>query len=318
MYHNMAFPMGVIQGNSKNNITPWLCYKFLNCLYNPSSANKFSISLSDSWGVGDKMVFHQQIQLFNDSYDIIGIDIIQLLENMIANGHYVVGNYNEEFIPGKQTYGTEYFVHDYLLIGFDKEQEVFHSVGYLTNQFVDFEIPYTNMRNALTSLSNKKPVLNFYKYNDNADFAINIEKTMNALQDYLSSSNSLRQYTKGLFYGLDAIDKLGDYYQSNSNKDNFDHRYTRGLMEHKHIMLKRIEYLCTHQYVTDDKCVAKARMVHEYSAMIHNLGIKFKLIGDYKIISEIKSIIQEMKSVELSYLVSIKNDLELYLYRKDI
>lgn len=312
MYHNLAFPLGVIQGNAKCDITPWLCHKFINCVFNPPAKNKFSISLSDNWGVGDKITFHQQIQLFHDTYDIVGIDIIQVLINMLANGYYVGGNYNEEYIPGKQAYGVEYFPHDYLLIGFDNEKEIFYSVGYLTKQFVNYEISYVNMRMALTSLANKKPVFNFYQYNTEAEVMVNIEKILSALQDYLSSSNSLRQYTKGLFYGLDAIDNLGEYYIADGNQSNFDHRYTKGLMEHKNIMLKRIKYLCSHQYITDNEYVSRSESVFEYSSIVHNLGIRFKLLGDCNILQEIRLIIQKMKEIELSYLVSVKKDLELY------
>lgn len=312
MYHNLAFPLGVIQGNAKCDITPCLCHKFINCLFNPPAMNKFSISLFDNWGIGDKMTFHQQIQLFYDAYDIIGVDIIQVLINMLANGYYVGGNYNEEYIPGKQAYGVKYFPHDYLLIGFDNEKEVFYSVGYLTKQFVNYEISYANMRMALTSLANRKPVFNFYQYNTEVEMTVNVEKILSALQDYLSSSNSLQQYTKGLFYGLDAIDELGEYYVSHGNQNNFDHRYTKGLMEHKNIILRTIKYLCSHQYITDNEYISRSESVFEYSSIIHNLGIRFKLLGDYNTLQEIRSIIKIMRELEQSYLVSVKKDLEAY------
>ena len=315
MYHNLAFPLGIIQGNAKCDITPWLCHKFINCMFNPASKNIFSISLSDNWGAGDKMMFHQHIQLFNDTYDIVGIDIIQVLINMLANGYYVAGYYNEEYIPGKRAYGVEYFPHDYLLIGFNNEKEVFYSVGYLTEQFVDYEISYANMRKALTTVASRKPALNFFQYNSEADIAVNLEKILSALKDYLSSSNSLPQYTKGLAYGLDAINNLGEYYASYGNQSNFDHRYTKGLTEHKSIMLRRIKYLCSHQYITDNEYVSRSERVLEYSSIIHNLGIRFKLLGDYNILQEIKSIIKNMNELELSYLVSVKKDLDLYKER---
>ena len=312
MYHNLAFPLGVIQGNAKCDITPWLCHKLINCFFRPAAMNKFSISLFDNWGIGDKITFHQQIQLLYDTYDIIGIDIIKVLTNMLANGYYVGGLYNEEYIPGKQTYGVGYFSHDYLLIGFDNEKEVFHSVGYLTKYFVDYEIPYTNMRMALASLANRKPVFNFYQYNTEIGMTVNVEKILSALQDYLTSSNSHQQYTEGVFYGLDAIDELGEYYVSHGNQNNFDHRYTRGLMEHKNIMLRTIKYLCNHQYITDNEYISRSESVFQYSSIIHNLGIRFKLLGNYNILQEIRSIFQKMRELELSYLVSVKKDLELY------
>lgn len=33
MYHNLAFPMGIIQGNAKEDIAAWLCGKFFNCFF---------------------------------------------------------------------------------------------------------------------------------------------------------------------------------------------------------------------------------------------------------------------------------------------
>ncbi len=311
MYHYIAFPLGVIQGNAKCDITPWLCHMFVNCIFNPFANNKFSISFSDNWGIDDKIVFHQQMCLFNDTYNIIGIDIIQLIKKMLANRCYVGGNYNEEYVPGKKAYGLEYFPHDFLLNGFDNEKKVFYSVSYLSKKFVNHEIPYSNMLQALTSMANKRPILNFYQYNTETKINLNIEKTLRALQDYLSSSNSLHQYTKGFFYGLEAIDKLGEYYVSYTKQKNFDHRYTKGLMEQKNIMHKRIKYLCSKKYITDKEYISKSKTVSEYSTIIHNLGIRYKLLGDCKILQEIKVIIQKMKEIELSYLVSVENELEL-------
>ncbi|MBE5816201.1 MAG: ABC transporter ATP-binding protein [Clostridiales bacterium] len=315
MYHNLAFPLGVIQGNAKNDITPWLCCKFINCSFNPFEKNKFFISLSDNWGIDDEIVFYQQIQLFQNTYDIVGINMMQVLKDMLAHGCYVGGYYNEEYIPGKKAYGVEYFPHDYLLIGFDNEKEVFYSAGYLTKRFVVFEIPFANMECALNSLTCRKPILNFYQYNTEAKFILDIEKIISALQDYLSSSNSLRQSFDGVFYGLNAIEGLGEHYILKCSKNSFDHRYTKGLMEHKYIMLKRIKYLCNHQYITDNEYISKAEKVFEYSAIIHNLGIKFKLLGDSAILKKIMLIIQKIKEVELSYLISVKNELELYKHK---
>lgn len=221
-------------------------------------------------------------------------------------------SYNEEYVPGKQAYGIEYFPHDYLLIGFDDEKEVFNSVGYLTKQLVNFEIPYKNMELALKTLKSNKPILNFYKYNTDKDFKVDVNKIISGLKDYISSSNSTQHHAQGFFYGLEAVIRLGEHIINDGEKSNFDHRYTRGLMEHKHIMVKRIEYLCNNQYLSNNKCIYSAYRVFEYAKIIHNLGIRFKLLRDQNLLKEIMAIIQKMKNIELEYLASVKGELELF------
>ena len=50
-YHNKAFPIGIIQANSPENITKWLCTKCINTVYNPNSPqNKFDLAMRDNWG----------------------------------------------------------------------------------------------------------------------------------------------------------------------------------------------------------------------------------------------------------------------------
>lgn len=89
MYHNLAFPLGVIEGNAKCDITPWLCHKFINCIFNSNVENKFSIS--DNWGISEQINFSQQMHLYFDSYNKIGIDIIQMLKTMLVNGIMLTG-----------------------------------------------------------------------------------------------------------------------------------------------------------------------------------------------------------------------------------
>ena len=310
MYRHIAFPLGVIQGNAKGDIMPWLCHRFVNCVFYPISQNHFSISLSDHWGIEEGIHYRQQIQLFYSTYNEIGIDVIQLLTQMLAQGYYVCGDWNEEYIPGKQAYKIEYFLHDYLLIGFDSEKEVFLAADSFTDRFSVTEIPYTSMRDSLKTLADGKPVLLFYRFNSEADFSFDTLKTYTFLKDYLSSSNSLPQYTKGAVYGLEALDALREHYASLHQKNSFDHRYSKGLMEHKRIMQMRINYLYQNLHISNSHCVACAKEAYELSCVLHNMGIRFKMLGDDHILKEINVIMQRMKSIELSYLPSVKNELE--------
>ena len=79
---------------------------------------------------------------------MLNIGTIVALKKVIDSGCYVYGTYNEEFIPGKWAYGKMYYMHDFLLIGYDEER--FISVGYLADGiFRRFNIPNNNLYNSL-------------------------------------------------------------------------------------------------------------------------------------------------------------------------
>lgn len=51
---------------------------------------------------------------------------------MLDAGHYVFGRYNEYCIPQKKSYHTRYYVHDFIIYGYDKVEQVYYSAGYHT------------------------------------------------------------------------------------------------------------------------------------------------------------------------------------------
>ena len=70
MYHQNAFPMGIIQSNSKTDITPWLCNKYINCFFDQSAYNQFKNCIDDYWFVKDGILKNQSISLRPNSYKI--------------------------------------------------------------------------------------------------------------------------------------------------------------------------------------------------------------------------------------------------------
>lgn len=316
MYNYVAFPLGIIQANAKSDILPWLCGKYINCVFDPNTVDKYDISLDDNWALADNILFEQRVtQLSMEMYEILNIDFITMMKKVLDNGYYIFGYWNEEFIPGKWSYGKRRFIHDYLAIGYNDTSKVFYSVGYIDKLFVIFEVPYDNAELALRTIK-QKPEFLFYNYNPEAKFNVNFKRIISTLDDYLSSVNSLSHHTEGKYYGLKAIEMLGAHYSSINENNYFDYRYTRGLMEHKSIMLMRIKYLFDSGYITNSSYVSKAEKVHEFSNIVHNLGLKFLVTGNRKYIDKISQLIQDMVEIEKDYLPLVKNELELYVENK--
>lgn len=315
MYHGSAFPLGIIQGNATKDLTPWLSGKYINCWFAPTWGNKFAHYVSDHWATGDKILFQQRVDILYEQYNFIfKKDVIFLLRNMINMGFYPHGEYNEEYIPGKKMFRMGYFLHDYMLIGYNDTTQSFTSVGYLEDKlFQRYSIPYEYMKLAIQSVHSSKISINFWKYNEDSQFLFDINRLITELTDYLHSTTSAKIYTKNRDWGITAIKELGKYITIMCNDEKYiDHRYTRGIMEHKFFMQLRIQYLSNIGYLQSKEYIQKAQHVYLLSQNIHLLGLKYRTSKNATIAKRIQEIFNEIILIECNYLPSVLSDLTNY------
>lgn len=313
MYQTCAFCMGIIQGNAKADITPWLSSKFINCRFSPAAKNKFIYYVLDRWCTEDKILFHQRMELLPESYDLLFKgDIISLFKQMLDLGWYVHGGYNEQCIPGKSSYQKRYYEHDYLLIGYDDTEGHFISVGYLDNgKFQRFTIPYECMKSALDSLKAPKINCNFWKYNEDATFVMNNSRFLTELEDYLSSTTSYSIYRDDKIWGIDAIKAVANELVVTCKSENYiDNRYTLGVYEHKKFMVNRIEYLLENGYLKDRNFLNTASDILKLSETAHLLGIKYDFTGNESISTSINELYDKMIALEKKYLNDVLLELK--------
>lgn len=312
MYHNLAFPLGIIQANAKSDITPWLCGKYTNCffLHKDTSDTMFDICVHDKRALTDKILIQERIVLLREFYKKLSIDYVELLKTFISIGCYPSGIYNEEFILGKINYNECYFEHDYILYGYDDDKQVFLSAGYLKNQkFQKYEISYRNMRDALYSLREDRPCFWFLRYNENAEFIFDIKKVKKGISSYINCENDAIGI-KYEYVGLEAIEKLGLYMLDCTEKNvMIDHRYTRGVMEHKNFMQMRIKYLLDNGYIDNNIFLTESQEVYKYAENIHMLGMKYNFSQKSSIGKSIYDMILIMLEKEYKYLNDLENDL---------
>ena len=310
MFHHTAFPMGIIQANAKEDITPWLCGKYINWSLHRQDPTYFSI-VQDERGFGERILFVQRQELFPTTYRAIFGDIIEELKRMISLENYPYGFYNEEFIQGKIHYQKRYYLHNYLLIGYDDDQQVFYSVGYLADQrFQRYSIPYEDMRKALESLQNPKIVSELYKFNPDAKFELNLPRVIGELSNYLSSTPTLA----GDFdWGLAVYEKLIDFFISlGTDRKPIDIRQTRGVLEHKFFMKMRIEYLVKHGDLNDERYLTCADEVYRQAEQNHMLALKYNMTGKKNLISTLNENLKKMCLTEQKYLSDVLKELQTF------
>ena len=301
-YQNSAFPMGIIQANAREDIDPWLASKYINCRYHPG--NIFDICITDKWFCEDGKLLYQRVNLAKNLYADLSVDYIQLLREIIDLGFYPNGIYNEEYIPGKDNFQNSYFAHDYLLIGYNDEEQVFYSVGYLADRkFQRFIIPYGSMKQSLQTL--KEPSIPFYilKYNVKAKYVFDTDAFLQDLSDYINSKTSVKSFHTDTYFGMQAIHEMAkDLLSRAKQKRRIDNRYTRALMEHKSLMVKRINYLINEVGVNLSKIQENATKVHTMAETIHLLGLKYLMTRDFSIAERIFELINKMLVLESEYL----------------
>ncbi len=308
MFHHTAFPMGIIQANAREDITPWLCGKYINWALNRKDLYHFSI-VQDERGFEDGILFVQRQELFPKTYRAIFGDIIEEFKRAISLGNYLYGFYNEEFIPGKVHYQKRHYLHNYLLIGYDDAEQAFVSVGYLEDyRFQRYRIAYEDMRRALETLQSPKIVSELYLLNPDAKFELNLPRVTRELSRYLSSAPTLG----GDFdWGLSVYERLTAFFTSLGNDGKpLDIRQTRGIMEHKFFMKMRMEYLLEHGYLCDRAALARAEEIYREAERVHLLALKYNMTGRTSLISAINNSLHQMCAVEQGYLPGVLKALE--------
>ena len=300
-YHNMAFPLSIIQGCSKSigkDCTSWMIGKYLNCVYFTNSpGNDYGICIDDWWGWEEGVLIHQCMDFLPELIKSLNATPLDIVKHMIKNGCYVSGGFNEKYIPGKSAFGKYDYHHDYLIYGYDDYESVLYSIGYLSQRkYVPFKIKYVDFSCAIDDNLQPKKSFEIWKYNSEYEFSINIPRIRTCFTDYYNSTTSYGKREKAL-YGFEANEKLKEYIQKfaiASNRRRIDDRYTRAFMEHKRMVLLCVKTI--HEFTGIP--IEPFNMIYEKSCSIFNLSLKFNVSKDKNELERICRLFDEIETME--------------------
>ena len=306
-YHNKAFPFGIIEANSPEDITKWACTKCINCVYDPNSPqNKFDFALIDPWGNSERIMTHQCFFIKKDLMALVNIDLISMLKIFIDNGCYVQGEYNEKYIPVKKAYGKYDFNHDFLLIGYD--DEYFYSVGFVSDsRFERFKIPIRNFVCSIYDSNSSRVRINFFSYNKGSIPKPDIGRMLSDLDKYISTVNYLNHPTpRDMSYGISTLIRIKEFFIDevvNNQKLYVDKRYSRVLYEHEWIFTQVID--C---FLDDKEKIVYINHACENlnrARLVHMLGLKLEYTQDAGLIYRIAEYIDEIFEDEKQYIPNL-------------
>ena len=297
-YQYSAHALGAIK-TSINNSNLWAAGKLLSIYF--ESNNQLHMNDADLWSINEGLTT-QELKILNPSLNIgARSDLLNLIKHKISIGNYIVGMYDEYFIPNKDTYLKSHFLHDYLLYGFDDSQEVFKSAGYVANtKYEYFDIPYSAYIDSIT-LCDCAEIPLYFRYVHNQfmpelDFGNICEK----LEDILLSRDNLprQEGEPARIYGIAGLECYQKYI-ANFKYEKLDLRNSRSYMEYFQYMYLRLQALTDANYLCDRTFVDQyyTHMVQP-SVMIYNMCLKYNICGNPEIVLRIGEYIEILNKRE--------------------
>lgn len=304
-YQNRAFELGIIKANLKD-YNCWLSNKLINCIcIHNDDYPYFEMIEEDIWELNHDLAERQTIYIKPEVLQNGLIQLVDLVRYMLQSGHYVIGFYDEYYVPGKEAYGEYEFWHDYVIYGYDDEKRVFKSAGYLKEKNYDtFEIGYEDYFNAVCHLGRDNVDLWFYRIKNDYEPKFKVGQVIQQMNNYLNSVHKPKEdETKNTYYfGISAWEMYADHVL-NENYHYMDLRFSRTFMEHKVIMLNRLQVMYEEDYLNDYELIIQyKREIVERAKIVHLLCIKYNLTEKNKIRVQLHDLIHRINQCEIRIL----------------
>lgn len=282
-YLNHAYAFGMVEGVLGSDIIPRLsCETYINCIYSLDDANKFYIYTYNDDGWFEKTgIVSRDVHVCDDPNLKCVSEALQIAIRRIIGGEYVLCCPNEGRLS-IHNMGRPYdFDHECLLWGVDVEEKTFQSSGYVRGKYMQYEIDFDELTNALINVCGGYVDMIFYRVD--ADFVFeppNIQNVVFLLGEYLMSKCSelsertdIKEYIDAgkLKFGMDAWDEFANYIEEVQNTDM---RYVRSFLDHKYLMYQRVKYLSENNYFQD----AAAYMTNAENIYKQAVNIFYKVI----------------------------------------
>ncbi len=320
-YLTNALCLGIVQANAKmlgKDISPWLCSKFINCSHlNDSSVTaRFSVQVFDGDATNDNAIrrlhysFKPELLQKEDR-------LFVFIKQQLLSGHYIMGSFNEKYIPGMRAYNRYEFEHPYILMGYKEvsNKVILRAAGFLENGYDLYDIEFNDYVKSMRMSASCQDEVAFdtFEYLDSKEYVVNYSRVIRVFEDYIISENNMRnENPPDEVYGLSAIRSLSLFLDEQMRKEDgyFDVRYSRGLSDSKKLTAASVKYLIDYFGLEEKEYVNMAQTVVQKAERIHLLGLKFNITKDIKLASRISLLFDEIIDIETEYMPCFLRDLK--------
>ncbi|MDD2362495.1 MAG: hypothetical protein PHH84_06000 [Oscillospiraceae bacterium] len=269
----------------------------------------------DKWYYYPKGPFRPNVCYFEDiekediQYVKKYFDMHRMIEDMIDQGKYIYGYYNEYYIKGKSSYLKRYFEHDYILYGYNRKDKKYLSIGYNDNQiYQEFEIDYDDFENAFYSMKTRNQI-KFLTNDVDFQYTLDIERLKDSLSMYINSQNPGGFDDKVARYGLNVWETIDEVIEVTRATGALDLRKFKVFQEHKEIMQKRIFYLIKCGYLNSDEWMNTYQSLIESGKIVFNLALKYTISPSKSLLDKISFQIHSTIKPEREFLSKLITEL---------
>lgn len=240
--------------------------------------------------------------------------IIEFIIKSINLGSYLYIDVDRFFLPSYPSYQHHPDIHDVFVYGYDTENRIIYysdffdnnKYGQSTATFEEFENAYLEMYNAENKCYQDKDCIELISIREPQDgetYSFDINTVRKSISEYVYASNpscNLLPYRKDLpvtqnnFYGMKVYENFIYFLTVVLEVDKFtmDLRTISVLCDHKKLMLMRIKYMGDEGYLNHpDECYERFKTIHKNMLIIRSKLLKYFLIIDKQLISEIMEIL---------------------------
>ena len=321
-YQIRNYELGILAAHNSD-IMPWFYNKHINCVY-MQEKNRFDhLMYDDRWYANEGVMAVHKMRFKKSISEVDSVNMLNIAREMIFNGYYFMGYFDEYHISCKKAYQKRHFRHTSLIYGFNDDEKLFYAIAYNANRkYERFEFPYSAFIKSIeVNYDDEKEYVksgaervdyDFVKPNKDFVFKINIPEIYANLFDYVHSINSRTAFA-GLVYGLECMKAFVKYIESVIPNDaNCDVRYSRLFMELKNLMLLRIDYLEKHGYIKPG-ILEEYKKISDKQTNIHNLFVKYNISRQESIIDRLIKMQEEIIGLENIVLLRFLDELKEYL-----
>jgi hypothetical protein len=283
----------------------------------------------DFFEIGDFEMFIPHL-----SYQCISRDIIsnkwssftEFAIDSIDLGYYLHTLVNQYFIRASGAYKKRLYPHSLFIYGYNLEQKEFYIADFFNMKYSFQKASFLEVEKAYNYIDLYKNIddiggVKLFKYRDvksdltacvfhnNEDgYVFDIYTVINFINDYIHSQNSYKLYWisakdyNAMSFGISVYGCLCDYLSKvvfNNKKLYIDHRPFHVLLDHKNIMILRIQYLADNGYLPDYIPVSKAYLdIKNKVTIVRNLVLKYNVTKNNVLLNRAANLLRSIKLEE--------------------
>ena len=300
-YVDDAYLLSVITKENKN-YTKWMTVFYIQLIYllepHGHCFSFYSGKYEDCHFVDRKMFPRENLMNQNK--------FTSQLTKYLTQGYCIIIELNEFYVPDRLSYHNKYRQHSSMVYGtyMKNGERFFNLIGYKASKhYAPTTISEGELYKAFSSLREDTradgwPIILLRR--NNKEYKYNNRRIAFHLKEYWNSGLDEPTYNDGyVLFGLDAARKLIEILKDIKNGlYRKDYRLLSLYMEHKKIMLKRIDHLTETGVKFDEGLINKYEEIYKKSEMCFQLFMRYTITNQGELIDKIVEIIREINAEE--------------------